>query len=349
MRLSASIQHVRQIAVQGLAPGVAIPAMVDAIEHVVPTRMQTFVWLDKHGMTRAIYEREPIPEALDAFNSQTPELVRRGEPSVVDLARGDAEFGGWRRFLAHPMWHRSVMKNELFRPYGIGNNLDFPIRINGRTVALLALCREPGSRRFSRAEVDAVLALRPYFAHAMAAPDALQDSCEPSGGSVFLFIAGDGTVLDPGPRACLLLYQLGETENRFGRFETRTAPPAIARVIRRFDSAGSGRNERPPSDFVDTRWGRIGIVVHGRARSGEYAVTLQKFEPRVLRRLERVRQLDLSPRERELALAMCGTQSGEAIAAGAGLTVGSFRQSAKRIYRRVGVEGREGLVELIDR
>ena len=77
-------------------------------------------------------------------------------------------------------------------------------------------------------------------------------------------------------------------------------------------------------------------------------MTLQLFLPKDLHRLARLRTSDLAPRERELALAMCGTASPEAIAARAGLSIGTYRQYAKRIYSRLGVSGREGVAPYLD-
>lgn len=348
MRPSAAIQHIRHIAAQGLPPLMAVPAMVDALEELVPARTRTFVWLDEQGYTASLYEREPIPDALDAFNLATAELVARGEPSVIDLATAPDEFGGWRRFLHHPLWDRSVMKNELFRPYGIGNNLDFPLRDRGQTRALLAICREPGSRAFTRAEVEAVLTLRPHFLYAMQAPETLALACEKGGDVALALIGDDGTVCDASAEARFLMYQLCCGPNGNAPVLARRAPPAVRDIISRLSVHESAPRHDPPTRDVRTAWGSIRITAHMRATSGETVVTLQRFLPKAMARLDRLRQLDLSPREREVAFAMGALGSGDEIASTMGLTIGAYRQMAKRIYSRLGVTGRDGVRQLLD-
>ncbi len=348
MRPSAAIQHIRHIAAQGLPPLIAVPAMVDALEELVPARTRTFVWLDEQGNTASLYEREPIPEALDAFNLATAELVRRGEPSVIDLSHSPDDFGGWRRFLHHPQWERSVMKNELFRPYGIGNNIDFPLRDRGRTRALLAICREPGSRAFTRTEVDAVLGLRPHFLHAMHAPETMALACGTGGEVALALIGDDGTVCEASAEASFLMYQLCCGPNGNAPVLARRAPDQVRSAVAILRAANTIPRAAPPMRDVRTPWGRIRIIAHMRAQSGETVVTLQRFLPRDMARLDRLRHLDLAPREREVALAMSKGGSGDAIAQELGLTIGAYRQMAKRIYARLGVTGRDGVRQLLD-
>ncbi|MBX3480737.1 MAG: hypothetical protein KF842_10060 [Caulobacter sp.] len=349
MRISAAIQHIRHIAIQGLPHHVAIPMMVDALDLIMPARTRTFVWLDSSGQTTDIYERDPIVEALDAFNLQTPDLVARGEPSSADLVRSPEAFGGWRRLLLHPNWERSVMKNELFRPYGIGNNLDFPLRDQGQVRATLLVGREPGSAPFTRTEIQAVLGLRPHFLHALNTPASLQpgaDLVEREFG--LAVIAPDGHVSSADGQASKALYMLDATPG-LRPMRPTTAPATVMRVIESLARARRESSAAPPSADISTRWGDVRVVAHVLTGSGETVVSFRRLLPVKVGRLERLRTLELAPREREVALIMCEQTRGEAIAARLGMTTGAYRQYAKRIYARLNVEGREGVVRLLDR
>jgi DNA-binding CsgD family transcriptional regulator len=99
---------------------------------------------------------------------------------------------------------------------------------------------------------------------------------------------------------------------------------------------------------VPTCWGLIRVAAHARTGADEFAITLQLFLPRAVRRLKALGKLDLSPRERELALAMSGPASGSDLARSSGLSTGAYRQYAKRIYARLGVDGRDGVRLLLD-
>lgn len=349
MRPSSVVHHIRHIALQGLPPHVAIPLMVDAIELAVPSRTRTFIWLDEFGQATDVYEKEPIQKALDAFNLQTPELFALGEPCSIDLACSTADFGGWLGLTRHPNWDMSVMKNELFQPYGIGNNLDFPIRHAGVTRAVLTVCREPGSRSFTQAEIDTVLGLRPYFLHALDTQGAerlLLDAIVEERESVAL-IRLDGSIADAGRNANMALYMLADQAPLRPMICSR-APDCVMALVRRLHAGSGDAPQLPPSASVVTRWGRIDLAAHLFSGNAEAVVTLRRSVPRIAVRLERLRSLDLSPREREVALAMCGTNKGESVATGLGLSTGAYRQYAKRIYAKLDVQGREGVARLLD-
>lgn len=119
-------------------------------------------------------------------------------------------------------------------------------------------------------------------------------------------------------------------------------------VVQRLNDARQGRNRFPPSLEAATRWGRFKVIAHLRSGSGETVVSIQRLIPRQLRRLNRACGFALSPREREVAVAMCGLGNGDAIARSVGLSAATYREYARRIYARLGVEGRAGVRELLD-
>lgn len=349
---SATIQHVRHLAAQGLPAQMAIAAMVDALEGVMPSRTRTYLWADANGLPCDTYDRDLIPEAVDEFTYLAPQLAADSNaPSFDKMLHSRDEFGGWRRFLRLPGWDRSALKNVIFRAYGIGNNLDFPIRdAAGRPQAILAFGREPGSKAYTRSEVEAVLALRPHFLHAMNSEAALGEAEAHAGDSdvEIIMVGTDGTICNASQKAALILFQLRPTKWIEPATSSSTAPAPVLEVVRRLIAAREGCNIEPPSLEMATPWGRIRIIAHTLSRSGEVVVSLQRLLPRRLRRLQRVAKFDLSPREREVAVAMCGMGSGDVIARSVGLSAASYREYARRIYSRLGVGGRAGVASLLD-
>lgn len=349
---SATIQHVRHIAAQGLPSRMAVAAMVDALEGVMPSRTRTFMWAGPGGMPRDVYEQEPIVSAYDELLGMMPALMADPEePSFDKLAFSNDDFGGWRRFQHMPRYEKSALKNVMFKPYGIGNNLDFPIRdASGIPRAVLAIGREPGSRAYARREIDAMLALRPHFLHAMESNAALAASaCTGQDGDVEVFLVGDdGSISASRGQGDLMLHQLRSPPQVLERLGSAQAPLEVIEVVRRLSAAREGLNPLPPSLETRTGWGRFKIVAHTRTGAGETVVTIQRLVTRRLQWIKRSATLDLSPREREIAVAMCGTASGDALARSVGLSVPSYREYARRIYARLGVEGRIGVKDLLD-
>jgi DNA-binding CsgD family transcriptional regulator len=318
--ISAAVQHVRHIAALGLPGRMAVAAMVDALEAIVPTRTRTFIWANADGLPCDNYDRDLIPSAVDEYNALSPQLAADpNAPSLDKMLNSPDEYGGWRRFQALDGWDRSALKNIIFAAYGIGNNLDFPIRdCRGRSTSILTLGREPGSRAYTRREIAAVLSLRPHFLHVIDSQAALSaaEVCGPDGDVEIVLIGSDGTVCSASGRGESMLHQL---------------MPAVRPVLKiRCDRA-------PPV-----------VLAHLRSATGETVVSLQRLIPRELRRLRRAAALQISPREREIAVAMCRLGSGDAIARSVGLSASTYREYARRIYARLGVEGRAGVRELLD-
>ncbi|MCC6924915.1 hypothetical protein [Novosphingobium sp.] len=348
---SATIQHIRHIAAQGLGARLAIPAMVDAMERLIPSRTRTFMWLDDDGNQTDMYEQQPIPEAIEAMIAAGPELAADPHaPSTNKMAQSPFEYGGWRVFEHFPGWDKSMLKNEIFRRYGIGNNLDFPLRQGRKTRAILAFGREPGSSSYTRREVEAMLGLRAHFLHALDCVDvtlSIEQAATPDDPQILL-VEPDGRIETSSPTAKLLLSQLAGAWDGRNLVNVTSAPASLRELMRRLDLAEEGRNAQPPSQVISTPWGTIKVIAHQRTAGGEYVISLHRLVPRALARIRKAAFLDLSPREREVAVAMCTSANGEAIAQLVGLSPASYREYARRIYGRLGVEGRIGVKDLLD-
>ena len=188
----------------------AVAAMVDALEGVIPSRTRTFMWSGPDGMPGDLYEKESIVSAFDELLSLMPKLMADPEEPTFDkLAFSNDDYGGWRRFQYMPRYERSALKNVMLKPYGIGNNLDFPIRdAIGLPRAVLAIGREPGSRSYTQREIDAILSLRPHFLHAMESNEVLAaNACTSEDGDVEVFLVGnDGAILAMREKGDLMLH-----------------------------------------------------------------------------------------------------------------------------------------------
>ena len=349
LRPSAACQHIQHIAAQGLPPRVAVPAMVDALQHVMPSATNCFVAVNSTSELDWFYERHPIPEAIDAFMTRSEELHRCGEPSMIGLLASHKDYGAWWDFKRKDNWDRSVMKNELFRPYNIGNNMDFVLRDQGRPKGLLTINREPGSRPFTRNELESVLTLRSHFIHAMNARHPSQPAPHDRPDEVTVAMFGtDGTLASATDEANSLLYYLKPATPGAIELTCKQAPPAVMEVLHRLQRVREGRQAQAPSLDAQTPWGKIRIVAHDMPGADTIIVTLQRLVPLTVRRLQTLATLDLAPSERRVALLMCGREDSQAIAAQAGLSISSYREYAKRIYARLNVNGRSGVKALLD-
>jgi DNA-binding NarL/FixJ family response regulator len=348
MRLSAAVQHIRHIAASGLPSRIAVAEMTEALQAVAPSRTNVFIWLDDNFLPCDYYQRDIVPEAYDAFVRDAPRLARTDEPSIDKLARSPVDYGACVALPHLPGWNRSVMKNELFDRLGIGNNLDFTIRDRGVARGLLAVNREPESAAFTRTELDAILGLRNHFVHAMNAPATLDEALSPDGEIAVLTLAADGAIVDLGPRAAGLVHQLRGARSVLSGFAHQSAPKPMIEARQRLVAALDGQIGGAPTVDVQTVWGAFRVIAHFLDGQGVATLTLQKMLPHKVKRLRRVALLDLSPRERQIAVAMCCPGTGDDVAVACGVTVSSYREYTRRIYTRLGVEGRDGVRAALD-
>lgn len=324
----------------------AVAEMLEVLDSLIPTRTKVFIWLNPKGEVADLYEKYPIPEALDAFISQSPDLAADpDEPSMDKLINSPVDYGGWERLRSLPNWERSIMKNELFRAYGIGNNIDFVLRQRGVPKALFIVAREPGSRAFSRTEVQIILAVRSHFLHAIAQPAEPIDGTDLQGDDCGVAIVSrSGEVIEADAIAWRLLFQMSKSPPMAPRFRPETVPLPVMEVVYRSALARDGFNLAPPGLVVGTRFGPIYVRARWMRSIDQFAVTLQATFSGKVTLLRKVARLDLSPRQRELAVAMCSAEAGEGIAARLRLSDASYREYTRRLYSRLGVDSRLGVV-----
>ncbi len=344
MRQSAAILHIQHMASLGLPPRQAIPAMVDALQFIIPSSVNTFVWLGENGQPVDLYERHPIPEALDAFMMQTPMLEATGQPSFAKLVNAPLEYGNWWQFTAHDGWDRSVMKNELFRPYNIGNNMDFLLKDRNRPVALLTINREPFSAPFRRREIDAVLALRPHFLHAMRANETGTGPNQvfAEGLVATAIVDRQGRILSKCPSAGLFLHQLNGRDCKVPITAERV-PQAAQTVIDRLAKVASTPFSPPAADDINTPWCIMRVAAHAMDDGQTIVLSLQRYLPINILRLHNVAQAPLSPSERRVAYLMCSELENQEIASAVGVTEATMREYSKRIRAKLGASNRDAI------
>jgi len=348
MRLSAAIQHIQHIASLGLAPRVAIPEMVDALQAVIPSSTNCFLWLDEQGHPCDFYERHPIAEAADAFLLQTPMLEATGQPSIAKLIRARGEFGNWWQFTAFDGWDRSVMKNELFRPYNIGNNMDFQLRDRGRPIGLLTVNREPNSIAFRRKEIEAMLGLRAHFVHAMNAPATSPDRAGQVADAQIatMLVEPNGRIIGMDANATMCLHQLKQSDVRIPLC-VEVVPDKVLAVVERLDRVANGRTSLPATSDIATDWCTMRVTAHPMNTGAGVVITFQRLVPLVIRQLRNLARAPLSPGERRIALQFCSELTPDRIASEAGVTLASVREYSKRIRTKLGVNNREGVRALV--
>lgn len=350
MRNHAALAHLSQLARLGLPSRTVIPEMLKTLAELVPSHFCMFVWVDRQGRPVDFHLPWIIPSALEV-NAALLACDDMEVPSFTSLVRRGGPAGVAAETTRMPEFRSSLFYNECCRPYGIGHGFDVFIREGLEVRGIVLATREPGGADYSRREIDALIAVVPAFAHALAAdhldpPDTYADSSE----RVVLTLDGEGHLLEASKGYEAMLRALLGV--RFDQaFHKRTiedsVPDFFAPLIRRVP--------REPAVALTTPYGRmvvrfypvdptLGSVDDGGAGAvGSHYALIERQVPLVLKVLSRLAELDLSPREREVARHLVMARAPGEIMRDLGIGAHTLHDYRRRIYRRIGVASREEL------
>jgi DNA-binding CsgD family transcriptional regulator len=349
-------RFIKQVAAMGMPPSDAIPLMMEALEHVVPSQNNPFSWTQADGMPTRVWLPEIAPHAFEAAFAET--FADRGPdaPTIDKLTGGPRPFNNTADVHRMPRWKKSALKNELLHYYNAEQSCDFAVRDGGVLKASFSISRPEQAVPFTMRELRRVHALVPYFLHALNAPASAQSTCEtssalPDGTAAQLTAARDGTILGMGPGAEDLLFKLADvewTEQRSVASTLARLPSKVTALFDRFDPLSNV----PPTVDLKSRWGLFRVMVHpvkavATSIPDMAIVTIQPLLPAAARHMRMLCRYAMTPAERRVALLMTEQCSGDVIAARAGLTLNSYRQIAKRIYSVLEVGGRDAVRQFL--
>lgn len=354
MRSSEAIRYCRHVAALGLSPHVAIAEIMRSLNHAVPAAHYTMFWSDRSGRPVDLYAETIIPSALESSFALANGVASPDEPSLDKILSGPRDFDNCALIKQLPGWDRSAMKNDLFRGYGVGSTQELILRDEGILIGGLGVSREPGAPPVNRKEQAILMNLRSHLIHALrGGPEGWARSDDTlEGEPVCLIAARSGEILFYGPGAEEMMFKVTDSmrdaslsvNDRLARLT-----PTLTAIVQALFLMIDGVPTDPASKTITSRWGRFQISAHPLTSaqglsSDQVIVTIQ---PRLDRRLKAIRVLhayQLTLSEKRVALAMLGKDDGAKVANSLGLSLGSYRQYAKRVYAALGVEGRQAVM-----
>jgi DNA-binding CsgD family transcriptional regulator len=357
VKRGATIHHIRHIAGLGLGDRLAIPLMIEAVGHILPAAFVNFLWLDEQEQPEGMFLPVDVPAPLELYLSPSEQFDEAAEPTVSNVVAMRQTVGANASWNQRPDFHRSVLYNEVCRPYGIGAGLDMVVRINGRARGIMFVNREPRpSLHFAPSERALMASLEPYFRHAMKAVDSDDRVDSDVADFGVMTIDANGAVLFATENVPRLLRQFDPALDWQRPHDLPSDMPLeILMLVRRVIASERHIAAPPPSLTRVTPWGTIEVrtyadIGHGNGASGarQFGVTIERRVPRTVRILRRLRSLDLSPRQREIAFELASGSDRREICARMSLTETTWRDYLKRIYERTEVHSRAEFNALFD-
>ncbi|TSD55223.1 hypothetical protein FFI97_025205 [Variovorax sp. KBS0712] len=285
----------------GLAP--IAPEVCGALRTLVGADAAALFWMDEQGLPAGFFHEDSPASTQNLFLNEFERLfVGARETNVFALARPDGPRVG-RLLTPDASYFRSNSYNLLVRASGHHHVLDMRVEVLGRTRAVVSLFRAPGARGFD-ADNAAVLErttahLARAFARAPTPP--WNDSIDSLVGHVLLDAADRRPVLVDVPARLLL-----QTANLRGVGLKGGSDAPLPSDIASHLGLRSDLTDQPIR--IPVPHGVLVVKAHlmhpptGTAgSSAQLLLTLQLQRMRQIDVVRRIRELPLSPLQREIA------------------------------------------------
>lgn len=357
MKRSNVRARIRQLCCLALPGELLVAPLLAALRELVPSESAAFFWVDARGdMTNMYAERILPPEWMalyfERYYDADEASFRRGfreraaAPDGVVAASADAKL------------RRTGYYNEIMRRLGAHHVLYGVVRAGAAPLGQISLYRPREAPAFGARERTDLASVMRYLSHGIAvgartpqAALALRDSGEEE----MLVVDRAGRIRHGSERARRLLFLA--TTSEIGPASLKPAADersgrALRALCARLEAVDRGEDPAPPALTLDTRWGRhvmracwLDDAPH--STHALVGVRIQRQEPMILRFVEAMGRLALSPQQREIALLIAQGRSNPEIAEGLGVSGNTVAYHVKQLFLKLDVHDRAGAVERI--
>lgn len=357
MKQSASIASIRALCGLGLPGEQLVPALLEALHHIVPSSRNLFDWTDPQGHLVRYFFEGPIDASVARRYFEEFHNKREAEamPAFRDAVTGRAVIRSAAE-LDNPRFYRSALYNEIWRPQGLHSRIEAIVRnARGEPLGSLVLYRERGDPPFSAAEERLLAAQLPYVARALEAPVALHcDFVARGGRRGFVHLAGDGRLshLSHEAHKLLLLAHGGITPESAGRQPDGADFPTL-RLLAEQIRANAGASRRQVSLVVENAWGSFAFEAEPleAIASGESPlvhVSIQQREPRPIAWRRALDRLSLTIAQKEVCALLKAGYTQPQIATALAVAPTTVADHVKKIYTKLDVHSVRDLCARLD-
>jgi len=349
--------RIRQLCCLGLPGGLLVASLLAALRELVAAESAAFFWVDARGDMRNLYaERLLPPEVMSLYFERYYDgqgsSFRRG---LRERAEAPDGVSAWT---PDAQARRSAYYNEIMRRLDAHHVLYGVVREQGAALGQLSLYRPPDAPAFGPGERSDLASVMRYVAHgiavgneAQAVPSlALRDSDD----EAILVIDRAGSVRHGSQRGRRLLLLATTSEINAASLSTANEAPAQAlrELASRLVAIEGGEESAPPALTLDSSWGRYAVRAYWlddehRAADALIGVRIQRQEPMILRFVEAMGRLPLSPQQREIALMIAQGRGNQEIAEALGVSANTVAYHIKQLFLKLDVHDRAGALERI--
>jgi DNA-binding CsgD family transcriptional regulator len=360
MKQSAVRARIRQLCCLGLPGELLMASLLPTLRELVPSDSAAFFWVDSRGEMSNLYAERLLPADVMALyferfyegreaSFRKAFLERAASPEGVISTSADGEL------------RKTEYYNEIMRRLDAHHVLYGIVREQGAALGQLSLYRPPDAPAFTpreRAELSSVMR---YVGHGIAG-----DEARPRDGDAFAFQDSEDEAMlvtdrrgsirhasEKGRRLLLLSTTSEINPASLKSVVNDRATSALRALVSRLDAVARGEEAAaPPVMVLDTGWGRHILRAYwldddSQSADALVGVRIQRQEPMILRFVQAMGRLPLSPQQREIALMIAQGRSNHEIAEALGVSGNTVAYHIKQLFLKLDVHDRAGAVQRI--
>jgi len=331
-----------------------MPRLLKAVRQFVGADSAGFFWVDSNGDMTSLYAERLLPASAmqlyferyyeareSSFRREFMTRVEQREPAIAVSPSA--------------AWERSPYYNEVFRPLDAHHVLYGIVREQGQAIGQLSLYRPKSALPFSAAQRAELSSIVPYIGHGVSqlgrrAAD-WKEFLDTEDDAVFL-IGADGSIRQVSAAAQRLLAiamlgKIGPHQMLSGIEEV--ARPVFLGLAARLATALSGGDVGPPSLVLHNAWGRFVLRAYSLSNApleshSHVAVRINRQEPMLLKFVDALSGLALSPQQRQIAAGLARGSSNRELADALGVSINTVAYHIKQLFQKLDAHDRPEMV-----
>ncbi|MEO8133519.1 MAG: hypothetical protein ABI831_06060, partial [Betaproteobacteria bacterium] len=328
MKNAALLSHIRQLCSLRLGGRTIMPALLKAVQDLVPADLAEFVWVDADGEVANLFAEQIPPEPVVEFYFRPRD--GGGSPFALRFRFLAAQEDPVTALSATDAIRRTNYYHTVLRHLAAEHVLHAVIRKRGRALGQLTLYRRDRQAAFSAGERAAITAIAGYIAHGVedifpaAAPREDERNYLDTGHEAMIILSRDGALRHcPSAARRLLLYVTLDAINGGSLAGQHAAISGVMReLVDQMQDGRTGRTDKAgfaPGLVVTNHWGRFVLRAYwltddALAPDALIGVQVRRQAPTVLLLSQAMRGLSLSPQQKEVGLLVAQGKSNPQIA-----------------------------------
>jgi len=358
VKQSAVRARIRQLCCLGLPGELLMASLLPALRELVPSDSAGFFWVDARGEMSNLYAERLLPADVMALyferfyegreaSFRKAFLERAASPEGVISTSADGDL------------RKTEYYNEILRRLDAHHVLYGIVREQGAALGQLSLYRPLDAPAFTPRERSDLSSVIRYVGHGIAG-----DEARPEGEAFAFQDSEDEAMLvtdrrgmirhasEKGRRLLLLATTSDINPASLKSAVNERATSALRGLVSRLDAVARGEDAAPPVMVLETKWGRHVMRAYWlnddyEASDALVGVRIQRQEPMILRFVQAMGRLPLSPQQREIALMIAQGKSNHEIAESLGVSGNTVAYHIKQLFLKLDVHDRAGAVSRI--